>query len=349
MKFRNLTAISASAVFLVACGGGGGSTTVPVTPTNPTAPPVVVDQNALQNSAGTSTYSGVFLSAYNTLNSARLAYGVGALNQNGKLDTAALNHAKYVTLRWAAKDFTNTGHVEDASKPGFTGVNPSDRISFAGYAAVGTGEAMTTFIAVDGVQSDPGVTAINNLLSGPYHRFALFDGYRDLGVGDSSDRFAGEGGVNHTVVLNMAVAQGMQNQLPSQSWVGVWPLDNAVDVRYGFAGETPNPIPANNGACAGYPVSVQVRGGQTLSTTSFTMTDAGGAAVSVQLSTAATDANPAQARANSAYIIPFKPLKLNTKYTAHFVGNANGVAIDKTWSFTTTSQNQKMIFGCDPS
>lgn len=96
-------------------------------------------------------------------------------------------------------------------------------------------------------------------------------------------------------------------------------------------------------------MSLQVKNGTTLAVTTFTLTDASGAAVNVQLATPTVDANPAYARSNSAYIIPFVPLKLATKYTAHFVGSQNGIAIDKTWSFTTRSDNSKMIYGCDPS
>lgn len=360
----SLSAISC-AVLLAACGGGGGTsntgTTPPPAPATcsngatdyPTCTPPVVkpDPNALQDTVPSSTYvpASLLAAAYTTLNTARQAYGAGLLSQNAKLDTAASNHAKYASQRYSEKDFANIGHTEDAAKSGFTGVSPADRIVYAGYAAASVGEDMTTFISVDGVSSDPGVIAVSSLLSAPYHRFGLFEGNRDIGIGSTSARFTGEGGVNNTVVIDMGVAQGAQQQLPARSWVGVWPINGAENVMYSFAGESPNPIPVNNGACAGYPVSVQVRNGLALSTTSFTMTDAAGVVVNVQLSTAATDVNPSQARANTAYIIPFKPLKLATKYTVRFVGAANGAAIDKTWSFVTTNQNQKLIYGCDPS
>jgi uncharacterized protein YkwD len=351
MKIRTISAISFATVLAGCGGGGGGSTSTPVPPTTPTTPTTpTIDPNALQLTVPNPTYTGSALSAYNTLAAARAAYGVGQYAQNAKLDTAAKNHALYITTRWGAKDFATVEHVEDPSKSGFTGINPSDRIAFAGYAAAANSEALTTFISVDGVTSDAGVVATNNLLSAPYHRFALLDSYRDVGVYDSPAVFAGEGGTNHTFVFNMAIAQADKQQLPAQSWVGTWPVDAATGVMYSFAGESPNPIPANNGACAGYPISVAVRPDMTLNTTTFTLAEAaGGQAISVQLSTAATDVNPTLARASAAYIIPFKPLKLNTKYTAHFVGSVNGTAVDKTWSFTTTAQNQKLIYGCDPS
>jgi len=341
---------------LTGCGGGGGSTST-TTPTagngnNTTPPPPVVDANALQTTVANPTYTAgsMLLDAYNTVNQARSQYGVGLVAQNTSLDTAATNHAKYITGRFDAGDYNAASHTEDPSKAGFTGVNPSDRTSFAKYPGTALSETLTSFIQVDGVQSAPGQVAILGLLSAPYHRFALLGGDRDIGIGISSTRIQGEGGLHHIVVNDTGVGQGAQSQQPAQNWIGTWPVDNASNVLYMFSGETPNPIPVNNGACAGYPVSMQVRNGNTLATTSFTLTEAvSGTVISSQLNTAATDPNPSFARQNTAYIIPFKPLKLNTKYTAHFVGTNNGVAIDKTWSFTTMAQAAKLVYGCDPS
>jgi uncharacterized protein YkwD len=363
MKLK-LTVLAISAtIALVGCGGGGGSSTAaspsssvgtaPTTPTTPAVPATPApDPTALQADAGTSTYAAgsIELSALNTLNQARAAYGVGQLVQNAQLDTAAQNHATYINNRFQAGDYAAAGHLEDATKAGFTGVNPADRILFAKYAAALSGETLSSIIAVDGVTSDPGVVSVTGLLSGPYHRFSMFDGYREVGFGHGSIRTTTTGGTQNTVVADYGVNQASQAQSPASGWIGTWPMDNATGVLYSFAGESPDPIPVNQGACAGYPVSLQVRAGVTLATTAFTLTEAAtGAAVNVQLSTAATDQNPNYARANTAYIIPFKPLKLGTKYTVHFVGTQNGAAIDKTWSFTTRTDNVKMVFGCDPS
>lgn len=337
-------------------GGGGGGTAAPSTPSTPTSPtnptPPAVDPTALQNTVPAPSYAaGSFeLAAFTKLNQVRAAYGVGQVAENAQLNLAAQNHATYINNRFQAGDYTAAGHSENPAYAGFTGATPADRIAFAKYAAVGTGEDLSSIIAVDGVTSDPGVVAIETLLSGPYHRFGLFDGYRDVGMARTSIRIAGEGGLHNTFVANFGTPQGTTAQAPATGWIGVWPADNATGVMYSFSGESPNPIPANNGQCAGYPVSLQIKPGARLETTAFSLTEAAtGAQVSVQLSTAATDVNPAYARGNTAYIIPFKPLKAGVKYTAHFVGAQNGTAIDKTWSFTTTAQNTKLIYGCDPS
>jgi uncharacterized protein YkwD len=351
MKSKLALVAIVTTVLLQGCGGGGGGSASPAPTPTPTPTPTP-DPTALQTSVPTPTYAAgsLEMTAITALNNIRGAYGVGQLAQSTQIDQAALNHAQYLLTRLQAGDYAAVGHTEDASKPGYTGASPADRIAFAKYSASQSGENLISFIEVDGVTSIPGTVAIDALVSGPYHRFAFFDPNRDIGFGQSSARLPGEGGVRHTVVADFAVAQNAQQQLPAADWIGLWPADQATNVMYSFAGESPDPIPANHGACAGYTVSVQARSGTTLTTTSFTLAETATAApVSAQLSTAQNDANPTQARANTAYIIPFKPLKLSTKYTAHFVGTRGAVAIDKTWTFTTAGQNTKMIFGCDPS
>ena len=360
MKLKLTLWTIAASMALVGCGGGGGGGTAaspstptgstPSTPTTPTTP--APDPTALQNSVPAPSYAaGSFeLSAFTSLNKARATYGVGQVAENGQLNTAAQNHATYIDGRYQAGDYSAATHTENAAYVGFTGATPADRISFAKYAATMSGEDLTSIIAVDGVSSDPGAVAVDVLLSGPYHRLSLLDGYRDVGFGHSSTRLPGEGGTRNTLVADFGVAQASQAQAPANGWVGVWPADKATDVLYSFAGESPDPIPSNKGTCAGYPVSLQVKAGVTLTTTAFTLIEtATGLPVNVQLSTKATDANPTYARANAAYIIPYLPLKLATTYTAHFVGSQNGTAIDKTWTFSTRTTNAKSIYGCNPS
>lgn len=357
MKAKLSVLAVAAAVILVGCGGGGGgtSTTSPSNPNPPVGPsnPPAADPAALQNTVPTPTYAAgsVQLDVFTQLNKVRAAYGIGQLAENAALDNAAGNHASYLAGRLQAADYADVGHTEDPTKPGFTGRNPDERARFAQYApAVSVGENLSSVIAVDGVTSAQGVVAVETLLSGPYHRFGFFDGSREVGIGHSAVRLPNEGGVRNTVVANLSFSQGTQGQAPASDWIGVWPADKATGVLYSLAGETPDPIPANNGACAGYPVSIQVKSGQTLTTASFTITETvTGALVRAQLSTAATDVNPAYGRSNSAYLIPYAPLKLNTNYTVHFAGARDGAAIDKTWSFTTRTDNVKMIYGCDPS
>lgn len=361
MKLKVTLLVMSISLALAGCGGGGGDSSPISTPTSPSGSttPVVPtptpnptpDPTALQISVPAPSYGAdsFELAAFTKLNHARTSYGVGQLAESVMLNTAASNHAKYIHSRFEAGDYAAADHTENALHAGFTGVTAGDRIAFAKYAAANWGENLTSIIAVDGVTSNPGVVAIETLLSGPYHRFSLFDGYRDVGLGRATLRMSGEGGVRNTFVVNLGVAQGNSLQATASGWIGVWPSDNATGVMYSFAGETPDPIPQNKGQCAGYPVSLQAKPGVRLDTTAFTLAEsATGASVSVMLATAATDANPLFARFNTAYIIPFRPLKAGTKYIAHFVGAQDGRPIDKTWTFTTTADNTKLIHGCAP-
>lgn len=360
MKSKNTLVAIAVGLVLAGCGGGGSDSGSPVNQNPPppvvvVPPPVVVDPNALQNDVAAPSYSAgtAQLAAFNAINNARATYGIGRLAENAALNTAANNHALYIRGRLEAGDYTAVDHFEDPAKPGFTGRTPLDRVQFAKYdiaAGNGAGENLSSVVEVDGVSTVPGAVAVEVLLSGPYHRFGLFDASRDVGLGHSTIRVNGEGGIRHTLVVNSSLSRGTQGQLPAKDWIGVWPADKAIGVLYSFGGETPNPIPSNGGACAGYPVSIQVKDGQLLTVGSFTITETvSGAAVRAQLSTPSTDANPAFARANTAYLIPYAPLKLNTNYTVRFAGARDGTVVDKTWTFTTRPDNVKLVYGCDPS
>jgi len=360
MKKRIFAVSLLSTLMLAACGGGGGGS---AGSSNPGAPvgsnpaptpaptPEPVAQTALQTSVPAPSYQAgsTTLSAFMTLNAARQAYGIGLRAQHEKIDVAAQNHAKYMLYHWGVGDFANAAHQEDKIKPGFTGEGVTQRMAFAGYYAGPAGEALSIAIEVDGVKSDPGVFAIDGLLAAPYHRFGLLDSTRDVGLADASGRFPGEGGVNHMFVVNYGTRDGVPAQLPATNWFGMWPVPDAVEVNFAFSGETPDPIPVNKGACAGYPVSFQVHTSLALTVSAFTLVESlSGAPISVQLSTPQIDANPIQARHNTAYIIPYRPLKLGTKYIARFVGTSGPTAIDKTWSFTTEAKNTRMMRGCTP-
>lgn len=354
-----------SSLSLTGCGGGGatGAGTSAIQPPQPpfasasptvppTVPPTAMDDHALQLSAPPPVYQDTaLLSAYAAIDAARRALGVGVLNQSTGADAAAQAHANYIIARFAEGDFFAANHTENPAKSGYTGTNAGDRVRFAGVAAVEVGENLSSIVQVDGAtDNEPGARSVAALLTAPYHRALFFDSLTSIGIGHASARLKGEGGVNNILVYNLIVPQGKSRQLPAPTWVGVWPVDGATDTPYEFGTEEPNPIPVNQGRCGGYPISVYVRTGQVLTTKSLTLQETvSGATVPMQVSTKGNDANPAFAQANSMYGIPFRPLKLATTYTVHFTGDNNGMAIDKTWRFTTVSRNLKALVGCDPS
>ncbi len=94
-----------------------------------------------------------------------------------------------------------------------------------------------------------------------------------------------------------------------------------------------------------YPIHLASEASTTLSVTSFTVTEQGQTTpLDVRLITKATSAQDTQyLSANIAFIVGKAPFKPNTKYNVRFVGTAtgsatgttNGMAIDKSWSFST--------------
>lgn len=358
-----------NALTVAACGGSVGDTS-----TSPSTPTGVQDSNIVppQTSVPEPTYatSSVPLSLFRAINAARQAYGLGLFAQSAALDTAATNHAQYLLQRWQAGDtdtsyyFSSSGSVEAMGNPGFTGRTSFDRASAANYLGDGYGESNIVVVLADGVPSDPGTVAVNKVLSLPYHRFGLFGSWRDVGIGVANTRVANPAGTVNIATMSLGWPKcgnssacshfPVLKQFPSPNWVGVWPLDGATNVMYAYRREAEaDPMPDSNGNCAGYPVSIQAMDG--VLTSSFTLTETmTNTPVDVlrSPSTATPSTTPyhdAYAGSGVAIIIPYKPLKLGTRYTAHFVGSLGSMAIDKTWTFTTGTTNTKAVYGCDPS
>jgi len=77
----------------------------------------------------------VELQAFTELNNFRKMVGLGLLAQNSKIDSAAANHANYISQN-IDTDLTVFGHYEVATKAGYTGVAPGDRTAFTSYGPV---------------------------------------------------------------------------------------------------------------------------------------------------------------------------------------------------------------------
>lgn len=201
MKNVKHIALAASvSILLAACGGGGGgSTSAPA----PSAPPTgnvpstpTVTPADIQTSVAPLTYSAAsdefaFVTAFNQL---RQQVGLGLLAQNALLDKSAQNHLQYVVTNWDVNGGTVnmatndpiTGrsmfHIEQADKPGFTGVQESDRARVAGYNGIYVGEE-GSFGGGKG-----GKVAFDSLSRTIYHRAGLMaEAVRDVGIAVGKD------------------------------------------------------------------------------------------------------------------------------------------------------------------
>jgi hypothetical protein len=92
--------------------------------------------------------------------------------------------------------------------------------------------------------------------------------------------------------------------------------------------ETPSYLPPGASFPVGYPITIQPINGQTLTVSQAELHDGNGAAMSVH-------PNPANCGTTCYALIPTTGLHPATTYTVHIAGNVDGIAFDKTWSFTT--------------
>lgn len=345
MRVVNLSVASfAVAVALVGCGGGGGSSSPvasnPITPpvsTTPTPPASTVQAASLQTAVAP-TYAAGSTSAlaFTKINAFRAAQGLGPLNQNANIDIAAKNHQAYVALN-------NSGanpHVEVAGTPGFTGANVKDRLVAAGFPAVSASEV----IAFSLQYPNPDTSAVDNLINTVYHRAdMMFQGLTDIGI-------AGEDTTN-PLYMDLGFTKA---QLNAGDYVGMFPVNGQTGVWLTHSVEAPNPFyqemdmtQANMCTKTSAPVSLTSEASTTLSVTSFTVTEAGQITpLDVRLITSATSTqDTTYLGTNVAFVVGKAPFKANTTYNVHFVGkatgaatgSANGLSIDKSWSFTTGS------------
>jgi len=344
MKIAKHTVVAiAVSTLLAACGGGGGSSSS-TTPSSTDTPsqstgPVVVPAD-LQTSVPALTYSAnsqeyAFVTA---LNQFRAQVGLGLLAQNALLDQSAQNHLQYVVTNDSSNGGTvnmntidsATGlpmyHVEQAGKPGFTGVVPADRAKAVGYSSPNVGEQLV-FAGGKG-----GVVGLTGLLSTVYHRAGLlFQGSRDVGVAVGQD-------ASQTIVMEYGYMSAQSN---ASDFLGIYPSDKQNGVGRYAGAELPNPFPdlstsnSDFPTKTGYPVTIVSKELTTLEVVTFTITEAGTTvALSARLLTAANDPNKLLGT-NTAVLVANGTLKANTTYNVAFSGRVNNVAVTKSWSFTT--------------
>lgn len=344
MTFKTSISAVTVALFLAACGGGSSPSasiiTAPPVAVPAPAPAPVVTPAAIQTSVPALTYAAIseefqFITAWNQF---RAQMGLGLLAQSAVLDKASLNHLEYVlkndVLNGGTVNFrmidpaTNRPmfHIEQGSKPLFTGVQEFDRARSVGFTGSYVGE-MLAFPGRSGAR-----VGLESLAATIYHRVGLMNqSTNEVGVAAGQD-------VSRTLVMEAGTTKA---QSQASDYIGVYPSANQTGVGLNAYVETPNPFPDLSTANAdfltktGYPVSVAVKEGVTLEVVSFTLTEASAAApLDARILTSVNDPNRYLA-SNIAFLIAKAPLKASTTYTAKFSGRMNNVLVNKEWQFTT--------------
>jgi len=233
-----------------------------------------------------------------------------ALNCVDTAMQAARNHSNYI----GQNGWTLT-HTEVNGKPGYTGVNFWDRLTYAGYPGSAAFEVVHSV-----ADAHAAITGANGWINTLYHRIP-FVAYstKDFGFGAASS----------TQGQTSTVDFGSGNKAPTATSMTTWPAngDTGIWTTFHNAYESPNPLP--NQQTAGYCITIVGASALTLATHDVT---ANNAAVPHIVMNKAND--PAGLIPSSQlYLIPNSVLSKNTKYTVHVTGTVNGSPYDMTFSF----------------
>ena len=332
------------AALLTACGGGGGGST-PTAPVVPlvlsTVPSVSAYQAAnLVAIAPTPTYAtgSEELAAYKHFNDARTSCGFGALTQNIAVDTAAANHSNWVITNG------KVSHVETTGSPGFTGINPSDRGTFAGYGKIDSfqfSEVISARFYVE--KTGYGVRMSKNLLNAPYHLNAMMRGYRDVGTAIAVVK-APVSSRDWTVLeFNFGNTNVAGPQSLASDEVRTYPCEGTTGVNIGAKTELPSPVPGRDmdSDPIGMSFYIGVRDGNTIAVTSAVVTNlsTGNTEKIGNILTRKTDPNGQSGstyfESNQAVVFTDKPASPNTKYSVVINGTNNDKPFTRNFSFTT--------------
>jgi uncharacterized protein YkwD len=336
---------------LVACGGGGGDSPLPAPPVPapasvpvPAPAPVVGTNGTLQTSVAAATYTDARrLGAFDQLNAARRGAGAGLLAQSAALDTAALDHANYLSANGFKS--ADSAHDETAGLADFTGVNPFVRMQDAGYPAY----AFATEVIGDIGSSSSASDCVGDLLDTVYHAVSMLSRVTDVGFGFGSGAAAG------MCAIDMAQpAAAASAQIPPSGAVVAYPYDGSTVAHGTFhvSNETPRVSTALlPNATAGTPIIVGFRNqdvvaGGRVTITQFSLATASGATVPAVLLAGSTVSG---AKVNDdptldadapefAVLVPSSPLAAGT-YTATLhatIGGGQALALTA-WSFTVAA------------
>ena len=254
----------------------------------------------------------------NWLNFRRQQAGVSALTRSSLVDTAASGHSNYQRLNVVT-------HLQEAGKPGFTGVNLVDRLRAVNYATP------TYFYGevISASSTNSGVYLAEELITAIYHRFAIFEPrFKEIGAGIATNS------TGYTIFTTNLTANDGYGPGIGRGNIITWPVAGQTGIVPNFYSDYEAPDPVENANEVGYPISVHADADVVLSVSSFTVKPRGGANLAVKLLSAAADPQKTTTR-SAASIVPLSVLAAGTTYDVSFVGAADGTPISKSWSFTT--------------
>jgi hypothetical protein len=246
------------------------------------------------------------------INVHRKAAGLEPVAVDPALSKGCAAHAAYLVTN---VDHPSTQglslHSEDAKLPGY---------SKEGERA---GKASVIFLGLDGD------AAVEGWMGSLFHRIPLLQSrLRKIGYG-----VARGGPARVTVVLDSTNGMGPGKD----STVVLYPAEDQKDVPLAFVPEIPDPIPDSLSNKAGYPVTAIFAEGALIKDVKASLKDAAGDDVAVWISSPEKPA-AADYQRNTVGLIPRKPLRPQTAYTATVSALVRGKPWLKTWTFTTAER-----------
>lgn len=295
-----------------------------------------------------SLYAGTALEYLNTL---RINAGLPVFTVQTKLNSAAQNHSDYLQIN------NISGHYQDASLSGFTGVTPADRVQHTGYYYK---------YVLENVSFGSNATyksSIDNLFSAIYHRFSFLSLKADeIGIGVSNN------GTFHTYDMGNKI---LNNLCTQSSYTGtgsyalpcvdtlkrisileyenafnaiqsasaeliLWPSSNSADILPVFYEESPDPLPDHS--VTGYPVSVEFNTKKFTSpptVSSFSIEDTDGGVLNTLTAMNSTNDPNGIFTDYQHALFPEDRLEWGSRYNAELIYSHNGGSFSKNWCFTT--------------
>jgi uncharacterized protein YkwD len=316
-RVNSILAACIAALALAACGPGGPrqDTSAASSNGNPPAGSTGQDSNAPALTNNVAVDGRVWI------NYRRSQIGMSALTENTQIDIAAQGHSDYQRIN------NTVTHVQDSSKPGFTGAQLQDRLAKAGYN-IGAPNAIGEVIAAS--STGTGFDLVDQLITAIYHRFVIFEPvFKEVGTGSAV------GASNYTyLTADFAANNGLGAGIAKGAMV-TWPFNGQTGIPTSFDSNKEEPDPVPNQDTVGYPISVHANLTSTLTVTSFTVHAHGSnASLTTRLLSKATDPNMST-NASAAAIVPLATLAGNTTYDVDFMGTLDGAPVTKSWSFTT--------------
>lgn len=249
------------------------------------------------------------------LNGYRAAVGLAVVQEDPALAEAAQAHAYFYLFNLGQAQLSGLGiHTEDPSLPGFSGARSIDRDRHFGYSGNRAGEV------IDQVQSAS--ASVDDWIDSVFHRYPLLD----------RETVAAGYGEAHVGAVNIAVLD-LGAKPPGTGEPVVYPAPDLADAPAAFVdNEVPDPLPQGALSPAGYPITLQLGGAQTLAVSSGRLLDASGKTVPGY-----TIAPGAQLSAGEWALVPNQPLKPGGRYAVEVTGTADGKDFTKRWSFAVVS------------